>query len=98
MNNYIIYFEMFVTSFMRLNAISNLNRSQTVIDGDARVYIKGDPRIRFLRKKRKKRQGRIFSIFSLVRFKNSVCNPSGTKNTYTGTCYLPTECSEKVFI
>ena len=43
-----------------------------------------------------KRIGRIFSIFSLVRFKNEVCTPSGTKNTYMGTCYLATECAERV--
>ena len=43
-----------------------------------------------------KRTGRIFSIFSLVRFKNEVCTPSGTKNTYMGTCYLATECAERV--
>ena len=43
-----------------------------------------------------RRQGRIFSIFSLVRFQNVECSPSGTKNTYTGTCYLNTECAERV--
>ena len=43
-----------------------------------------------------KRNSRIFSIFSLVRFKNEACTPSGTKNTYMGTCYLATECAERV--
>ena len=43
-----------------------------------------------------KRKSRIFSIFSLVRFKNEACTPSGTKNTYLGTCYLATECAERV--
>ena len=42
------------------------------------------------------RTSRIFSIFSLVRFKNEACTPSGTKNTYMGTCYLATECAERV--
>lgn len=42
------------------------------------------------------RTSRIFSIFSLVRFKNEECTPSGTKNTYMGTCYLATECAERV--
>ena len=42
------------------------------------------------------RKSRIFSIFSLVRFKNEACTPSGTKNTYLGTCYLATECAERV--
>ena len=46
----------------------------------------------------KPRQSRIFSIFSLVRFKNEPCTPSGTKNTYTGTCYLATECAQRVRI
>ena len=45
---------------------------------------------------KRERTGRIFSIFSLVRFKNEVCTPSGTKNTYMGTCYLATECAERV--
>ena len=40
------------------------------------------------------RTGRIFSIFSLVRFQNTVCTPS--LPTYTGTCYLAIECAEKV--
>ena len=42
------------------------------------------------------RTSRIFSIFSLVRFKNEACTPSGTRSTYIGTCYLATECSERV--
>ena len=42
------------------------------------------------------RTSRIFSIFSLVRFKNEECTPSGTQNTYIGTCYLSTECAERV--
>ena len=46
--------------------------------------------------KYEKRRSRIFSIFSLVRFKNEACTPSGTKNTYLGTCYLATECAERV--
>ena len=76
------------------------NVSQTIVDGDMRRETKDDPHVHellLLRKKQpKRRQGRIFSIFSLVRFKNTACVPSGTKNTYTGTCYLSTECTEKV--
>ena len=74
------------------------NVSQTIIDGDRRET-KDDPHVQELQllKKRqpKQRQGRIFSIFSLVRFKNTACTPSG-KNTYIGTCFLSTECAEKV--
>ena len=51
---------------------------------------------RVRRNRDEERQGRIFSIFSLVRFRNEACTPSGTKNTYTGTCYLATECAERV--
>ena len=76
------------------------NMSQTIVDGDIRRETKDDPHVQELQLLRKKqpngRQGRIFSIFSLVRFKNTACTPSGTKNTYTGTCYLSTECAEKV--
>ena len=75
---------------------------KTIIDGDVRGKIKDDPHVqdlRYLRKRQlRRRQARIFSIFSLVRFKNTACTPSGTKNTYTGTCYLSTECLEKVII
>ena len=78
------------------------NVSQTIVDGDMRREAKDDPHVEELQLLRKKqtnqRQGRIFSIFSLVRFKNTACTPSGTKNTYTGTCYLSTECAEKVKI
>jgi hypothetical protein len=42
-----------------------------------------------------RRRGRIFSIFSLVRFKNSACTPS-TGGASSGTCYLATQCSDRV--
>merc|ERR1719336_2211538 len=81
------------------NLKSKSPSSRTLIDEYVRDEIKDNPHdedLRYLRKRQlRRRQARIFSIFSLVRFKNTACTPSGTKNTYTGTCYLSTECLEK---
>ena len=73
------------------------NISQTLADGE--VAVGEDPHLEsatVLRGARKPgRQGRIFSIFSLVRFKNSACTPTSGA-TSMGTCYLATQCSDKV--
>ena len=81
------------------------NISQVLVEGDVRNKTKDESfmeETRLMKSKLKdglveeKRQGRIFSIFSLVRFQNVECTPEGTKITYTGTCYLATECAERV--
>ena len=73
------------------------NVSQAVVDGQ--VEVGGDPHIEsatlLKRRKPRGRQGRIFSIFSLVRFKNSACTPT-TGTSATGTCYLASQCAERV--
>ena len=83
------------------------NISKVLVEGDVRNRTMNETFIeetRLLRrsldddKMVEKRQGRIFSIFSLVRFQNVECTPEGTKITYTGTCYLATECAERVRI
>lgn len=38
------------------------------------------------------RNGRIFPVFQVVKFKNTACSGSGSKN---GTCYTEAECSNK---
>ena len=68
-------------------AMSFSNESQHLVDDLKRVRTN---------KNGEERTSRIFSIFSLVRFKNEECTPSGTKNTYMGTCYLATECAQRV--
>ena len=76
------------------------NVSETLVDGDV-ILNKTDPHIQDLRLLQKAssskshRSARLFSIFSLVRFKNTDCTPS-TTNSYIGTCYLATQCQEKV--
>ena len=81
------------------------NISQVLVEGDVRNKTKDESfmeETRLMKSNLKdglveeKRQGRIFSIFSLVRFQNVECTPEGTKITYTGTCYLATECAERV--
>ena len=79
------------------------NLSQTVVDGEVSLSANNDPHLEKpqilhkINKKKGRRRGRLFSIFSLVRFKNTECTPSTTtSSSYTGTCYLATQCQEKV--